>query len=31
MNHFGLQGGELTCEGVALSKIAQAVGTPVYV
>jgi len=31
MNHFELQGGELACEGVPLSAIAQAVGTPVYV
>jgi diaminopimelate decarboxylase len=31
MNHFELQDGELACEGVALSAIAEAVGTPVYV
>jgi diaminopimelate decarboxylase len=31
MNHFELQGGELFCEGVSLTKIAEAVGTPVYV
>jgi diaminopimelate decarboxylase len=31
MNHFELKGGELTCEGVPLAKIAEAVGTPVYV
>src|SRR5436190_23039535 len=31
MNHFELSGGELHCEGVALSAIAKAVGTPVYV
>ena len=31
MNHFELSGGELHCEDVALSAIAQAVGTPVYV
>jgi diaminopimelate decarboxylase len=31
MNHFELQGGELYCEDVALAKIAEAVGTPVYV
>jgi len=31
MNHFGLSGGELACEGVALPAIAEAVGTPVYV
>ena len=31
MNHFELQGGELTCEDVPLAKIAEAVGTPVYV
>ena len=31
MNHFELEGGELHCEGVALSAIAEAVGTPVYV
>jgi diaminopimelate decarboxylase len=31
MNHFELQGGELTCEDVPLAKIAAAVGTPVYV
>jgi diaminopimelate decarboxylase len=31
MNHFELEGGELHCEGVSLAKIAEAVGTPVYV
>ncbi|CAN7616896.1 diaminopimelate decarboxylase [Phenylobacterium sp. LjRoot225] len=31
MNHFELQGGELFCEDVPLAKIAEAVGTPVYV
>jgi diaminopimelate decarboxylase len=31
MNHFELQGGELHCEDVSLTAIAQAVGTPVYV
>jgi diaminopimelate decarboxylase len=31
MNHFELHDGELYCEGVALSAIAEAVGTPVYV
>jgi len=31
MNHFELQDGELACEGVSLSRIAEAVGTPVYV
>ncbi len=31
MNHFELLGGELACEGVPLSRIADAVGTPVYV
>ncbi|RAK62827.1 diaminopimelate decarboxylase [Phenylobacterium kunshanense] len=31
MNHFELQGGELWCEGVPLVRIAEAVGTPVYV
>jgi diaminopimelate decarboxylase len=31
MNHFELRDGELACEGVALSAIADAVGTPVYV
>jgi len=31
MNHFELKGGELACEGVALTRIAEAVGTPVYV
>ena len=31
MNHFELEGGELYCEGVPLAKIAEAVGTPVYV
>lgn len=31
MNHFELQAGELACEGVPLSRIAEEVGTPVYV
>ncbi|WP_430420608.1 diaminopimelate decarboxylase [Phenylobacterium sp.] len=31
MNHFELQEGELHCEGVPLTRIAEAVGTPVYV
>jgi len=31
VNHFELKGGELVCEDVALSRIAEAVGTPVYV
>ncbi|MBJ7412213.1 MAG: diaminopimelate decarboxylase [Phenylobacterium sp.] len=31
MNHFELLEGELACEGVPLSRIAEAVGTPVYV
>jgi diaminopimelate decarboxylase len=31
MNHFELQGGELACEGVPLSRVAETVGTPVYV
>ncbi len=31
MNHFELEGGELACEGVPLSRIAEAIGTPVYV
>ena len=31
MNHFELKGGELACEDVALSRIAEAVGTPVYI
>ncbi len=31
MNHFGLSGGELACEDVPLGRIAEAVGTPVYV
>jgi diaminopimelate decarboxylase len=31
MNHFELRGGELHCEDVPLAKIADAVGTPVYV
>lgn len=31
MNHFELKGGELWCEGVPLARIAEAVGTPVYV
>jgi diaminopimelate decarboxylase len=31
MNHFELRGGELWCEEVPLSNIAEAVGTPVYV
>ena len=31
MNHFDLRSGELHCEDVPLARIAQAVGTPVYV
>ena len=31
MNHFELSGGELACEDVPLSRIVEAVGTPVYV
>lgn len=31
MNHFELRDGELHCEDVPLARIAQAVGTPVYV
>ena len=31
MNHFELRGGELYCEDVPLTRIAEAVGTPVYV
>ncbi|HEX4179885.1 MAG TPA: diaminopimelate decarboxylase [Caulobacteraceae bacterium] len=31
MNHFELRGGALACEGVPLSQIAEAVGTPAYV
>ena len=31
MNHFEVTGGELACEGVGLTAIAEAVGTPVYV
>ena len=31
MNHFELSGGELACEDVSLARIADAVGTPVYV
>jgi diaminopimelate decarboxylase len=31
MNHFELSGGELACEDVPLSAVAQAVDTPVYV
>lgn len=31
MNHFELTGGELACEGVSLRRIAEDVGTPVYV
>ncbi len=31
MNHFEVRDGELCCEGVPLSRIADAVGTPVYV
>jgi len=31
VNHFEVQDGELACEGVPLSRIAEAVGTPVYV
>jgi diaminopimelate decarboxylase len=31
MNHFEVRGGELACEDVPLSEIADAVGTPAYV
>ena len=31
MNHFELRDGELYCEGVSLVRLAEAVGTPVYV
>lgn len=31
MNHFGAKNGSLHCEGVALTAIADAVGTPAYV
>jgi diaminopimelate decarboxylase len=31
VNHFGLREGELACEDVTLSRIAEAVGTPAYV
>jgi diaminopimelate decarboxylase len=31
MNHFELRDGELFCEDVPLQRIAEAVGTPVYV
>lgn len=31
MDHFRIEDGSLHCEGIALSEIAQAVGTPVYV
>jgi diaminopimelate decarboxylase len=31
VNHFEVQDNELACEGVPLSRIAEAVGTPVYV
>jgi diaminopimelate decarboxylase len=31
VNHFEFKGGELACEDVPLAKIAEAVGTPVYV
>lgn len=31
MNHFKYRGGQLCCEGVPLSEIANAVGTPAYV
>jgi diaminopimelate decarboxylase len=31
MNHFEVRGGELACEDVPLARIAEAVGTPVYV
>jgi diaminopimelate decarboxylase len=31
MNHFEARGGELACEAVPLGRIAEAVGTPVYV
>jgi len=31
VNHFELKGGELACEDVPLSRIAESVGTPAYV
>ena len=31
MNHFEARRGELHCEGVPLRRIAEQVGTPVYV
>ena len=31
MNHFELRDGEMSCEDVPLSQVAEAVGTPVYV
>ena len=31
MNHFEARAGELACEDVPLARIAEAVGTPVYV
>ena len=31
MNHFDYRDGVLHCEGVALTRIAEEVGTPVYV
>lgn len=31
MNHFELRDGELACEGVPLARVAEAVGTPVYI
>jgi len=31
MNHFEVRGGELHCEDIPLTRIAEAVGTPVYV
>src|SRR3989304_7447050 len=31
MHHFAMKRGEMVCEGVPLGRIADAVGTPVYV
>jgi diaminopimelate decarboxylase len=31
MHHFNYRDGQMACEGVALSAIAEAVGTPAYV
>jgi len=31
VNHFEIKGGELTCEDVPLARIAETIGTPVYV